>query len=169
VAADKIQIRDALPQDWPPVGELLRELGRPSAVGTDREEELHEVYTGFLSRPDAAALVAEEDGRVVGFCDLLFVPRLNFAGPQAWIPDLVVAENDRGRGIGAALLSHAEDLARDRGCWSIFLSSANWRTRSHAFYRRAGWDQSGQYFSKSLTDEAWPPPPPAGGARSCPR
>ena len=142
------------------MAELLRQLGRPTALGTDTEEELRQVYAEFLSRPDATALVAEDGGRVVGFCDLLFLPRLNFAGPQAWIPDLVVSEDDRGRGIGAALLSRAEELADERGCWSLFLTSANWRTRSHAFYRREGWDQSGQYFSKSLTGEPWPPPPP---------
>lgn len=160
MAPDGIQIRDAFPEDWPPVAELLRQLGRPLALGTDQDEELRGVYVAFLDRRDAAALVAEQDGRIVGFCDLLFVPRLNFIGPQAWIPDLVVAEDDRGRGVGAALLARAERVSRDRGCWSIFLSSANWRTRSHAFYRRAGWDQSGQYFSKSLSDEPWPPPPP---------
>ena len=159
MAADEPSIRDARPGDWPAVAELLRQLGRPSALGTETEGELRRVYDEFLSRPDAAALVAEYDGRVVGFCDLLFLPRLNFAGPQGWIPDLVVAEDKRGRGIGAALLSRAEDRARDRGCWSVFLSSANWRTRSHGFYQREGWDQSGQCFSKSLTGEPWPPPP----------
>jgi GNAT superfamily N-acetyltransferase len=162
VAGDTTRIRDARPEDWEAVAELLRQLGRPAALGTDDEEELRDVYAEFLARSDATALVAEADGRVVGFCDLLFLPRLNFAGPQAWIPDLVVTEGERGRGIGAALLSHAEDVARDRGCWSVFLSSANWRTRSHDFYRREGWDQGGQYFSKSLSGEPWPPPPPDG-------
>lgn len=160
MAADTPSIREAGLEDWAAVAELLRQLGRPSALGTKAEEDLRHVYGEFLSRPDAAAIVAEEEGRVVGFCDLLFLPRLNFAGPQAWIPDLVVSEDHRGRGIGAALLSRAESVARDRGCWSLFLTSANWRTRSHDFYRREGWDQSGQYFSKSLTGEPWPPPPP---------
>jgi GNAT superfamily N-acetyltransferase len=159
VVAETPSIRDARSEDWAAVAELLRQLGRPSALGTDSERELRHAYERFLSRPDAAALVAEEDGRVVGFCDLMLLPRLNFGGPQAWIPDLVVAENERGRGIGSALLSHAEELARDRGCWSVFLTSANWRTESHGFYRREGWDQSGQYFSKSLTGQQWPPPP----------
>jgi GNAT superfamily N-acetyltransferase len=162
VEADRIRVRAARHEDWPAVAELLRQLGRPAALGTDREEDLRLVYADFLSRPDAAAVVAEDDGRVVGFCNLMFLPRMNFTGPQAWIPDLVVSEEARGRGIGAALLSRAEDLARERGCWSVFLTSSNWRTRSHEFYRREGWDQSGQYFSKSLTGEPWPPPPPSG-------
>jgi GNAT superfamily N-acetyltransferase len=163
VAAETRSIRNARPEDWPPVADLLRQLGRPSLLGTDHDEQLRRVYVAFLGRQDGATLVAEQNGRVVGFCDLLFVPRLNFVAPQAWIPDLVVAEGDRGRGIGAALLARAEGLARGRGCWSIFLSSANWRTGSHAFYRRTGWDQSGLYFSKSLTDEPWPPPPAESG------
>jgi GNAT superfamily N-acetyltransferase len=164
VGAETPAIRDARPEDWSAVAELLRQLGRPSALGTEAEGALRDVYERFLSRPDAAALVAEKDGRVVGFCDLMFLPRLNFTGPQAWIPDLIVSEDDRGHGIGAALLFYAEDLARDRGCWSLFLTSANWRTQSHRFYRKGGWDQSGQYFSKSLTGEAWPPPPPRGSS-----
>jgi GNAT superfamily N-acetyltransferase len=162
VAAQTPTIRDARAEDWAAVAELLRQLGRPPALGTEAEGALRDVYERFLTRPDAAALVAEEDGRVVGFCDLMFLPRLNFAGPQAWIPDLIVADDERGRGVGAALLSHVEDLSRERGCWSVFLTSANWRTRSHGFYRREGWDQSGHYFSKSLTGEPWPPPPPRG-------
>jgi GNAT superfamily N-acetyltransferase len=107
-------------------------------------------------------LVAEEGDRVMGFRNLLLVPRLNFSAPQAWVPDLVVAESERSR--GAALLGRAEELARERGCWSVFLTSANWRVRSHGFYRGEGWDQSGQYFSKSLTGEPWPPPPPKSEA-----
>lgn len=156
-----VRIRDARPEDWVAVAGLLEQLGRPPALGTEDETALERVYVEFLSRPDTEALVADDDGRVVGFANVLLVPRMNFAGPQAWIQDVVVAETDRGRGIGPALLARAEEVARDRGCWSIFLTSANWRTRSHSFYRREGWDQSGQAFSRSLTGDPWPPPAPA--------
>jgi GNAT superfamily N-acetyltransferase len=163
VADGALRIRDARSEDWPAVGALLEQLGRPSAAGAN-EPALRRVYVEFLARPDTRALVAEQDERVVGFCNLLLLPRLNFPGPQGWVPDLVVAESERSRGIGAALLGRAEELARDRGCWSVFLTSANWRDRSHAFYRREGWEQSGQYFSKSLTGEPWPPPAPRSEA-----
>jgi GNAT superfamily N-acetyltransferase len=158
-----LRIRDARPEDWPAVAALLEQLGRPSVAGAD-EPALRRVYVEFLVRPDTGALVAEDGDRVVGFCNVLVVPRLNFSPPQAWVPDLVVAETERSRGIGAALLGRAEELARERGCWSVFLTSANWRVRSHGFYRREGWDQSGQYLTKSLTGEPWPPPAPKSGA-----
>jgi GNAT superfamily N-acetyltransferase len=154
-----IAVREARPEDWPAVAALLAELGRPEALGTDLEEDLREVYKRYLARPDTVGLVAEVDGRVLGFCDLEFRARLNFAEPQAWIPDLVVAEAERSRGAGRALLARAEEIARDRGCWGMSLESATWRDRAHAFYMREGWTDTGKAFSKPLADIPWPPAP----------
>jgi GNAT superfamily N-acetyltransferase len=152
-------VRRATDEDWPAVASLLAELGRPEALGTPDEADLREVYLAYLPRDDVEALVAEDDGRITGFCDLEFRTRLNFFAPQAWIPDLVVAERDRSKGAGAALLGRAEELARERGCWGMSLESATWRRRAHAFYEREGWTDTGKSFTKSLTGEPWPPPP----------
>jgi GNAT superfamily N-acetyltransferase len=154
-----VAVREAVPEDWPAVASLLAELGRPEALGTPAEGELRQVYERYLERSDVVALVAEVDGRVTGFCDLEFRTRLNFAEPQAWIPDLVVTEAGRSRGVGRALLARAEEIARERGCWSMSLESATWRTRAHAFYAREGWTDSGKSFSKVLIDMQWPPAP----------
>jgi GNAT superfamily N-acetyltransferase len=155
----EIVVREALPEDWPAVAALLAELGRPEALGTALEDDLRDVYERYLAHPDTVALVAEVDGRVLGFCDVEFRTRLNFAEPQAWIPDLVVAEGERSRGAGRALLARAEEIARDRGCWGMSLESATWRERAHAFYVREGWTDSGKAFTKPLTDIPWPPSP----------
>ena len=154
-----ITVREARPEDWPAVAALLAELGRPEALGTALEDDLREVYERYLAHPDTVALVAEVDGRVLGFCDVEFRTRLNFAEPQAWIPDLVVAEGDRSRGAGQALLARAEEIARKRGCWGMSLESATWRDRAHAFYVREGWTDSGKAFTKPLADIPWPPTP----------
>ena len=89
-----------------------------------------------------------------------FRQRLNFPAPQAWIPDIVVAESARGTGVGRALLARAEEIARERGCWGMSLESASWRTGSHAFYERVGWADSGKSFTRNLSGQRWPPPPP---------
>lgn len=138
---------------------LLAELGRPPALGTAEEPVLREVFLRYLSRSDVLALVAEMDGEVVGFVDVEFRTRLNFEQPQAWIPDLVVAETARSRGAGRALLARAEEESRERGCWGMSLESATWRTRAHAFYLREGWQDTGKAFSKALGDVPWPPAP----------
>ena len=152
-------IREARAGDWPEVAALLAELGRPDVRGTDEEDAARDVFERYLDREDTVALVAERDGRVVGFVDLEFRTRLNFTTPQAWIPDLVVAEGARSGGVGAALLARCEEVARERGCWSLTLESATWRERAHAFYEREGLAYGGKSFAKVLADIEWPPAP----------
>jgi GNAT superfamily N-acetyltransferase len=54
----------------------------------------------------------------------------------------------RSRGIGASLLAAAEDLARDRGCYRIQLTSRNVREDAHRFYVTNGYGQTSQGFKK---------------------
>lgn len=152
-------IRDAGSDDWVAVAALLAELGRPDVRTTGEEAAAREVYGAYVDRPDAEALVAEEDGLVLGFLNMEYRVRLNFTTPQAWIPDLIVREDSRSGGIGHALLQRAEDLALERGCWGMTLESATWRDRAHAFYLREGWNDTGKSFTKILTDITWPPAP----------
>jgi GNAT superfamily N-acetyltransferase len=151
------RIREATPRDWPAVAALLAELGRPDVRGTVQEGEARQIYERYLERPDAIALVGEDHGQVVAFLDMEFRTWLNFTVPQAWIPDLIVADGARGKGIGGALLTHAEEIAQARGCWSMTLESATWRERAHAFYVSHGLKETGRAFTMLLTDMEWPP------------
>jgi GNAT superfamily N-acetyltransferase len=155
-----MEVRTATAEDWPAVATLLAELGRPDVLGTPEEAASRRVFIDYLDRDDGVALVATDGDSIAGFCDVEFRPRLNFTTPQAWVPDLIVAEAARSRGAGAALLNRAEELARERNCWSITLESATWRTRAHAFYEREGWEDTGHAFAKVLAEGMdWPPSP----------
>jgi GNAT superfamily N-acetyltransferase len=155
-----VRVREARPDDWARVADLLAELGRPDVRGADDEREHSSRFASYLARGDAVALVAEDDGDVLGFVDVEFRQRLNFLVPQAWVPDLVVSEEARGRGIGRLLLEAAEAQARERGCWGMTLESAAWREASHAFYEHVGWVPTGRSFTRPLVEGLeWPPPP----------
>ena len=157
-----MDVREATSDDWPAVAALLADLGRPAVLGEADEDTARRVFLRYLERDDTVALVATDGDRVVGFCDVEFRERLNFTTSQAWIPDLIVSEAERSRGAGAALLTRAEELARERDCWSMTLESANWRTRAHAFYEREGWTDGGHAFTKLLAEGlTWPPAPKA--------
>ena len=145
-----IEIRPATPEDWPSIAALLAELGRPDVRGDAREDEHRALFVQYLQRADTLALVGVRGRRVVGFVDMEYRPRLNHLMPQAWIPDLIVAEAERGAGVGKALLGRAEELARERGCWSITLESANWRRDAHRFYVREGWTDAAKSFGKQF-------------------
>jgi GNAT superfamily N-acetyltransferase len=157
----KVAVREATRDDWPAVAALLAELGRPPVLGRDDEDAFRAVFDRYVDRADTVALVALTGDRVVGFCDMEMIERLNFLEPMAWIPDLIVTESERSRGAGHALLERAEQIARERGARWMSLESANWRTRAHAFYLREGWIDSAKSFTKPLrTDIVWPPPKP---------
>ena len=154
-----VWVREAQPGDWPEVMGLLAELGRPDVRGTDDEEQARSLFDAYLERPDTAAFIAEMDGRVVGFVNVEFRPRLNFLTREAWIPELIVAEGARSKGVGSALLAKCEAEARELGCWSLSLESANWRERAHAFYEKEGFQDLAHAFVKVLGDVDWPPKP----------
>jgi GNAT superfamily N-acetyltransferase len=154
-----VWLREARPGDWPEVAALLAELGRPDVRNTDEEPAARLAFERYLDRDDTEAFVAELDGRVVGFVNVEFRDRLNFTTQEAWIPELIVGEDARGKGIGAALLERCEQAARERDCWSLSLESANWRDRAHAFYLREGMEDLAHAFVKVLADVDWPPKP----------
>jgi len=116
-----VDVREAGASDWPAVEGLLAELGRPDVRGRDDEESHRVRFEEYLARPDTVALVAVDGGGVIGFVDLEFRQRLNFGVPEAWIPDLVVAEGARSRGAGKALLAAAEERSRAHGCFALEL------------------------------------------------
>ena len=59
-----------------------------------------------------------------------------------------VRDDMRSRGVGAQLLHAAEDLARERGCYRVQLTSRNVRDDAHRFYRANGYEQMSQGFKK---------------------
>jgi GNAT superfamily N-acetyltransferase len=145
-----MKVRSAEPRDFDAVTALLELLGRKEVTDETRDR-CREVYAAQISDPTADHLVAEnDDGEVVGFCSLHFRNRLNHPTPQAWVPDLIVADALRRTGIGRALLEHAERRAIERGCWGLTLESAHHRREAHRFYADFGMRDAGLYFHKLL-------------------
>jgi GNAT superfamily N-acetyltransferase len=60
------------------------------------------------------------------------------AQPLLNVHDIVVRQDERGRGIGQALLAWAETRARELGCCKLTLEVLSRNERAMASYRRAG-------------------------------
>ena len=154
-----VVVRPARPEDWSAVAGLLVELGRGVAAGTADDSTHRMQFTGHLRRIDSVTLVAEDPGAprlVLGVVDMEYHQRLGDHRPQARVNDVVVTESARRRGVGQALLSRAEELARKRGCFRMALVTAGWRRESIDFYRREGWADYGAWFVKPLSDDVAP-------------
>ena len=92
-----VTVRRAEMGDFAAVTTLLAELGRP-VLTPENAAGVEAVYRRHIADLKAGSLVAEVDGLVIGFLSLVFREHLNFASPQAWIPDLIVTESARGNG-----------------------------------------------------------------------
>ena len=97
----------------------------------------HEAWDdGTLSRALASAgdlaLVYEEGGRIVG---MVFCHNVGF---RAYLSELAVAEEMRGRGIAGKLLARVEEILRERRCEMIIADV--WHS-AESFYRELGWTE----------------------------
>lgn len=67
-----------------------------------------------------------------------------------YIDDLVVDENCRSKGIGARLLSFAEELARKKKCTGLRLCTGAENEPGKRFYEREKWVSRAVVFKKKI-------------------
>jgi len=91
-----------------------------------------------IEDPEAAVLVAEHRGELLGLCTAYLDMNSVRFGPRCWVEDLAVSPEHRSQGVGKALLDAAKDWARDRGASHLELDSAETRADAHRFYEREG-------------------------------
>ncbi len=86
-------------------------------------------------------LVAEADGKVVGFLSLSFVPALS--GLRALIDDLAVDPAYRRQRIGAALMEAAIQRADRRGATCLLVDTSRGDPAARDFYQACGFEAGG--------------------------
>ncbi len=145
-----MNLRDITFDDLPDVLRLYAQPDFDNGEVLD-DAQARALYARFLTYPDYKIYVAEEGGRIVGSFALLVMLNLGHCGaPSAIVEDVVVDPQMQGRGVGAAMMRAAMDLARDKGCYKLVLSSNAKRVRAHAFYERLGFTRHGISFSVIL-------------------
>jgi GNAT superfamily N-acetyltransferase len=135
--------------DVAPAIELLRQGSlMPEFEDASRAED-YWAAVEVSRRQRGDVLVAELDGDVVGVCQVIIFQHFQHAGGWCCELESVHVRSDlRRRGIGAQMLTVAEDLAKERGCYRIQLTSRNVREDAHRFYLANGYGQTSQGFKK---------------------
>jgi ribosomal protein S18 acetylase RimI-like enzyme len=100
-----------------------------------------ELLTSIVTSDATRLLVARDDatGEILGSLSLVLfhIP----TGLRAWIEDVVVDGDARGKGVGEALNLHALDLARQAGAGTVDLTSRPKREVANRLYKRLGFVQ----------------------------
>lgn len=89
--------------------------------------------------PNSFLFVAESDGQRVGFVHLQRSKDFFTGRSNCHISDLAVAPDREGRGIGQALLAHAEDWAREHHCHLVTLAVFPGNERARELYEANGY------------------------------
>jgi ribosomal protein S18 acetylase RimI-like enzyme len=80
-----------------------------------------------------------------GYLVLTFGFSLEFHGRDAFVDELYLRENFRGRGIGRACIEFAAEVCRAEGIAALHLEVERGNTRAQALYRRAGFRDHDRY------------------------
>jgi GNAT superfamily N-acetyltransferase len=148
-------IRLARKADIPDITRLNDQLGYPepeSAVALRLRRILGDRRDHRVFVAAAGASTASPSGAIVGWIHV-FIDKLLTVGPRAEIGGLVVEEQWRSRGVGAALVNHAEQWAKQSGFAQIVVRTNVVRTRAHEFYEKCGYQllKHSKVYNKELT------------------
>jgi len=147
-----LHIRPGELQDVPLIAELIRGLARYEKLEQEvvmTEEKL--TATLFGERRYAETLIAEEGGEPVGFALFFHNFSTFLAQPGIYLEDLYVVPEQRGRGVGRALLERLAQLAVDRGCGRLEWAVLDWNVDAIKFYERLGAKPNSEWTVYRLT------------------
>jgi GNAT superfamily N-acetyltransferase len=146
-----VRVRQAVPEDLGAVAPLFDAYRQFYGQAADLPRA--ESFLGErLARGDSVILLAEEDGRLLGFTQLypLFS---STACRRIWLlNDLFTAEPARGRGVGKALMEAARAHAITTGASAIELATAHSNLPAQRLYQSLGYtlDQAFRVYSLKL-------------------
>jgi GNAT superfamily N-acetyltransferase len=130
--------RLAVPADVTTLVSLMREFYAESGFGLD-ETWATAAFNHLIGDPSqGAAWIIEERGRPVGHLVLSVRFAMEFGGLLAYVDDLFVRPEHRGKGAAGAALDALVAECRRRGCRAIEVEVAPGNLPALAAYRRIG-------------------------------
>lgn len=143
----RIQVRHASIADAGAVAGLAGDLAMSFAFS---REQFDVSYPALLDADGACLLLAVSGddylGYLLGFRHFTFYAN----GPVAWVEEILVSREQRGRGVGRALMTAFEQWSAGHDCVLVALATR----RAMPFYLALGYEESATYLRKVLSDEA---------------
>jgi ribosomal protein S18 acetylase RimI-like enzyme len=137
-----LSFRRAERSDVPRIVRLLAD----DPLGTKRERYETPLPSSYLdafdaidSDPNNEVVVACLAGEVVGVLQVTFIPGLTYQGGwRALIEGVRVDAKVRSSGLGKAMIEHAIQRSRERGCHLVQLTTDKSRPAAKRFYEAMG-------------------------------
>lgn len=140
-----VTIRRSTEADAEAIAALFTDEGYPAGPS-----DIVERLTRFAS-PHSQVLVAEHDDALLGFIAIHALPRFEHDDRIVRVLALVVDAGARDRGIGGALMTEAERIAKELDAAFIEITAGHHRPDARRLYESLGYDASvAAYLRKKL-------------------
>lgn len=140
------RLRRPIATDAPRLADLCTQLGYPSTP-----DEIATRFASLDASHDLVLIAVDEQDGALGWIQASVIRHLH-ENAHVEITGMVVTEDARGSGIGAALVAGAETWATEAGITRVLVRSNVVRERAHAFYERLGYarHKTSHVFEKAL-------------------
>lgn len=150
-----LRLRDAGREDLDLVLHFIRALAEYEKLAHEVKADAATLGRFLFEEPRRAeALIAEWDGRPVGFAVWYYSFSTFLGRPSLYVEDVFVEPAMRGKGIGKAVFAHLAARALAQGCGRMEWSVLDWNAPSIAFYRSLGAKPREGWTLQQLTGEA---------------
>ena len=137
--------RVAGPADADVLVEMMRDFNAHERIAFDEPEVRAVLAQLFANEEYGRVCLVVLDGEVAGYVVVAFGFSIEFRGRDAFVDELFVKDEFRGRGLGGAALRFAESVCRGRGVRALHLEVERQNTGAQAVYRRAGFVDHDRY------------------------
>ena len=93
----------------------------------------------FEANFNVNGLIAELDGKVVGFTHFLFRPSTWAINDYCYLEDLYVDSDIRGKGVGRSLINAVVERARTKGSPRVYWTTQNTNSQARILYDSFGY------------------------------
>jgi ribosomal protein S18 acetylase RimI-like enzyme len=118
-------------------------------------EQAEWFYSKQTSASDAAVLVAELEGKIVGFAYIEFEAKdyANLLENAAWLHDIYIDETTRGHSVGKLLIEKSVEVTEELGADKLMLSVAAKNEYAREFFERNGFRKTMVEMMLDLTEQ----------------
>ncbi len=150
-----LKIRQARPDDVNQIMQFVIDL----AIYEKEEDAVvatpeHFEKALFCDNPQAHCLIAEADGKAVGFAVYFFSFSTWLGQHGIYLEDLYVSPESRGLGAGKALLKQLAIIAVEKNLGRVEWSVLDWNEPSIKFYEAMGAEPKDGWTVYRLSDQA---------------
>ncbi len=138
---------------------MMRELYQQDGLAFD-ESAARRALQGIIHKPDWGCVFLICDGEeIAGYAALTFSYSLEFHGRDAFLDELYLREEYRGKGIGAYTLEFLSAVCAESGVRALHLEVERHNTNAQRVYRKAGFEDHDRYLmtKRINTTTAIPP------------